>query len=73
MALRSVVWHWLLFFPDYKKVLELDSTQVAARQAVVVSRRTDSYIVEPPNKGHFRAGHVVLCREVVLFSEVQMY
>ena len=29
------------------------------------------YTAEPPNKGHFRASHVVLCREVVLFSEVQ--
>ena len=29
--------------------------------------------VEPPNKGHFGAGYVVLFREVVLFSEVQMY
>ena len=28
--------------------------------------------VEPPNtEGHFGAGHVVLCREVVLFSEAQ--
>ena len=25
---------------------------------------------EPPNKGHFGASHVVLCNEVVLFSEV---
>ena len=27
--------------------------------------------VMPPNKGHFGASHVVLCRETVLFSEVQ--
>ena len=27
--------------------------------------------VEPSNKGHFRASHVVLCREVILFLEVQ--
>ena len=27
--------------------------------------------VEPPNKWHFGAGHVVLCKEVVLFSEVE--
>ena len=27
--------------------------------------------VEPPNRGHFGASHVVLCREVVPFSEVQ--
>ena len=27
--------------------------------------------MEPPNTGHFGAGQVVLCREVVLFSEVQ--
>ena len=27
--------------------------------------------VEPPNKGHFGASHVVLYREAVLFSEVQ--
>ena len=26
--------------------------------------------MEPPNKGHFKASHVVLCSEVVLFSEV---
>ena len=30
-----------------------------------------STTVEPLNKGHFGASHVVLCREVVLFSEVQ--
>ena len=27
--------------------------------------------VEPPNKGHFGTSHFVLCREVVLFSEVK--
>ena len=27
--------------------------------------------VEPSNKGHFGASHVVLCRKLVLFSEVQ--
>ena len=27
--------------------------------------------MEPLNKGHFRASHVVLCRGVVLFLEVQ--
>ena len=35
--------------------------------------KTTSYIantVEPLNKGHFGASHIVLCREVVLFSEV---
>ena len=26
--------------------------------------------VEPPNKGHFGASHVVLCREAVLFRNV---
>ena len=26
--------------------------------------------VEPPNKGHIETSHIVLCREVVLFSEV---
>ena len=30
------------------------------------------YTVEPPNKGHYGAGNFVLCREVVLFSEVQI-
>ena len=29
------------------------------------------YTVEPLNKGHFGAKYVVLCREVVLFSEFQ--
>ena len=28
------------------------------------------YIVEPPNNGHTRSEAFVLCREVVLFSEV---
>ena len=28
-------------------------------------------MVEPPNRGYFEASHVVFCREVVLFSEVQ--
>ena len=35
--------------------------------------KVDIALVLPPhnaNKGHFGAGHVVLCREVVLFSEV---
>ena len=32
---------------------------------------TKDTTVEPLNKGHFGAGHVVLCGEVVLFSEVQ--
>ena len=31
------------------------------------------FTVAPPNKGHFGAGHAILCREVVHFSEVQMY
>ena len=31
----------------------------------------EPYTVEPLNKGHFGASHVVLWREVVLFSEVQ--
>ncbi len=29
--------------------------------------------VEPPSKGHFGTSHFVPCREVVLFSEVEMY
>ena len=28
--------------------------------------------VEPPNKGHFGTGNFVLCKEVVLFSEVEI-
>ena len=28
---------------------------------------------ESPNKGHFRAALFVLCKEVVLFEEVEMY
>ena len=31
-----------------------------------------SYTVEPPNKGYLGTGNFVLCREVVLFSEVQI-
>ena len=36
-----------------------------------LSLQAFKYTVEPPNKGHFGISHVVLCREVVLFSEVQ--
>ena len=34
--------------------------------------KVHTYTVEPPNKGHFGTGNFVLCREVVLFSEVQI-
>ena len=31
---------------------------------------SNSYTVEPSNKGHFGISHFVLCREVVLFLEI---
>ena len=37
---------------------------------VHMNNKLDSYTVEPPNKGHFGNGPLVLCSEVVPISEV---
>ena len=43
----------------------------AASPLPVPSQALDSYTVEPTTKGHFGISHFVLCREVVLFSEIK--
>ena len=55
-----------------RSLLYLEPTKGAAqhRGMVAIAVSIELCTVEPPNKGHFGASHVVLGREIVLFSEV---
>ena len=47
------------------------STNIISSFSVTVGSNDKGFTVEPPNKGHAGTSHFVICREIVLFLEVE--